>query len=108
MAHKRLPYQVPKKKRGRPVTKPVTGIDIMEIGGKHRATRRRGRPRKDTDQDTGHKNARIETEEATQKQRAEDEGQETVTTMVNYVAPRFFVFLCFLEFWLGCKSDSLQ
>ena len=38
-------------------------------------------------QDTGHKNARMETEEATQKQREDDEGQETVTTMVNYVAP---------------------
>ena len=61
-------------------------MDITEIGGKQCATRGRGRPRKDTDQDTEHKNARMETEEVTQKQRADDEGQETVTTMVNCVA----------------------
>ena len=47
----------------------------------------RGRPRKDTAQnDEGGTTARRETEEPTQKQRADYEGQAAVTTMVNYVA----------------------
>ena len=82
MAQKRLPYQVPKKKRGRPVTKPVTGLESVEAGGKQQTTRGRGRPKKDTHKDIG-----TDQEEVTLIQSADVGGQETVTTMVNYVAP---------------------
>ena len=50
--------------------------------GSNRPQGGRGRPRKDTHKDIG-----TEHEEATQNQSADDGGQETVTTMVNYVAP---------------------
>jgi len=75
-----------KKKRGRPVTKTATSTDIAASGVKQGATRGRGRPRKDTVQNEGGTTARMETEDSAQKQREADEGQETVTTMVNYVA----------------------
>ena len=71
-----------KTKRGRPVTKPATGVDSAEAVGKQKATRGRGRPKKDT-----HKDIVTDQEEVTLIQSANDGGQETVTTMVNYVAP---------------------
>ena len=49
-------------------------------------TKGRGRPRKVTAQNEGGTTDRRETEDSTQKQREADEGHETVTTMVNYVA----------------------
>ena len=41
--------------------------------------------RKDTNQNEGKTTARLETAESTQKQRADDERQETVTKIVNYM-----------------------
>ena len=49
-------------------------------------TRGRGRPRKDMVLNDGDTTARKETEETTQRRKAHEEGQEAVTTMVNYVA----------------------
>ena len=49
-------------------------------------TRGRGRPRKDRASNDGGTTARRETEETTQRQKVDEEGQEAVTTMVNYVA----------------------
>jgi len=71
-----------KKKRGRPVTKPATGLDSAEVDGKQQATRRRGRPKKNAHKDVG-----TEQEEEALIRSADDGGQETVTTMVNYMAP---------------------
>ena len=78
--------RVQKKKRERPVTKLAISMDISASGLKQGASKRRGRLRKDTTQNEGDTSARSETEESTQKQRTDDEGTETVTTMVNYVA----------------------
>ena len=71
-----------KKKRGRPVTRPAACLDSAEVDGKQQATRGRGRPKKNTHKDVG-----TDQEEVTLIQSAYDGGQETVTTMVNYVAP---------------------
>lgn len=71
-----------KKKRGRPVTKPATGLDSAEVDGKQQATRGRGRPKKNAHKDVG-----TEQEEEALFRSADDGGQETVTTMVNYMAP---------------------
>ena len=70
-----------KTKRGRPVTKPATGVDSAEAVGKQKATRGRGRPKKDKQKD-----GVSEQEKVTLVQSANDGGKETVTTMVNYVA----------------------
>jgi hypothetical protein len=75
-----------KKKRGRPVTKTAETTDIAAGAVQQGETRGRGRPRKDMARNDGDTTARKETAETTQRRKADEEGQEAVTTMVNYVA----------------------
>jgi hypothetical protein len=74
------------QKIGRPVTKTTETTGIATSSVKQGETRVRGRPRKDRAPNDGGTTARRETEETTQRLKADEEGQEAVTTMVNYVA----------------------
>jgi len=70
----------------RPVSKIGERTDIATGAMKQGETRGRGRPRNDMAKNDGDTTTRNETEDTTQRRKADEVEQEAVITMVNYVA----------------------